>query len=199
MRARVCVCVRARACVCVRASVECLCAVVELVLRYIAHHPPKLRAAPRRVAHDHHERVPRRPAVSISRPQSLNIGRKHARNLASPNAAHAHARMHKLTRAHTSTRRVTHTHTRRRRRARTHARTRRVYLGTFFFSALLTPMGGGQYATGRDFITCGECARRCHICSGTGIAPATSAPGLGSPPPHLRRDHARLVHTRARG
>ena len=30
-----------------------------------------------------------------------------------------------------------------------------------------------------------------HICSGTRLAPATSAPGLGSPLPHLRRDSAR--------
>ena len=28
----------------------------------------------------------------------------------------------------------------------------------------------------------------CHICTGTGLAPATSAPGLGSPLPHLHRD-----------
>jgi hypothetical protein len=34
-------------------------------------------------------------------------------------------------------------------------------------------------------------ARRCHICAGTGLAAATSAPGLGSPLPHLRRDWAR--------
>jgi hypothetical protein len=29
-----------------------------------------------------------------------------------------------------------------------------------------------------------------HICTGTGLIPATSAPGLGSPLPHLRRDWA---------
>jgi hypothetical protein len=29
-------------------------------------------------------------------------------------------------------------------------------------------------------------ARPCHICTGAGLAPATSAPGLGSPLPHLR-------------
>ena len=28
-------------------------------------------------------------------------------------------------------------------------------------------------------------ARPCHICAGTGRAPATSAPGLGLPRPHL--------------
>ena len=28
----------------------------------------------------------------------------------------------------------------------------------------------------------------CHICTGTGLAPATSAPGLGSPLPHLHWD-----------
>jgi hypothetical protein len=31
-------------------------------------------------------------------------------------------------------------------------------------------------------------AHPCHICTGTGLAPVTSAPGLGSPVPHLRRD-----------
>jgi hypothetical protein len=34
-------------------------------------------------------------------------------------------------------------------------------------------------------------ARPCHICTGTGLAPATSAPGLGSPLPHLHRNRAR--------
>jgi hypothetical protein len=33
-----------------------------------------------------------------------------------------------------------------------------------------------------------------HICTGTGPAPATSAPGLGSPQPHLPRDWARPSH-----
>jgi hypothetical protein len=33
-----------------------------------------------------------------------------------------------------------------------------------------------------------------HICSGTGLTPATSAPGLGSPRPHLRRDWAHPSH-----
>jgi hypothetical protein len=32
------------------------------------------------------------------------------------------------------------------------------------------------------------CAHRCHICTGTGLAAATSAPELGSPLPHLHRD-----------
>ena len=31
-------------------------------------------------------------------------------------------------------------------------------------------------------------AHPCHICAETGLTPATSAPGLGSPLPHLRRD-----------
>jgi hypothetical protein len=31
-----------------------------------------------------------------------------------------------------------------------------------------------------------------HICAGTGLAHATSAPGLGSPTPHLLRDSASL-------
>ena len=35
---------------------------------------------------------------------------------------------------------------------------------------------------------------RCHICTGTGLTPATSAPGLGSPLPHLRRDWAHPCH-----
>jgi hypothetical protein len=34
-------------------------------------------------------------------------------------------------------------------------------------------------------------AETAHICTGTGLAPATSAPGLGSPLPHLHRDWAR--------
>ena len=33
-----------------------------------------------------------------------------------------------------------------------------------------------------------------HICAGTGLTPATSAPGLGSPLPHLRRDRASHLH-----
>jgi hypothetical protein len=33
-----------------------------------------------------------------------------------------------------------------------------------------------------------------HICAGTGLALPTSAPGLGSPRPHLRRDWARPAH-----
>jgi hypothetical protein len=37
-------------------------------------------------------------------------------------------------------------------------------------------------------------ARPCHICTGTGLAPPTSAPGLGSPLPHLHRDWARPSH-----
>ena len=32
------------------------------------------------------------------------------------------------------------------------------------------------------------CAHRCHICTGTGLAAATSAPELRSPLPHLHRD-----------
>jgi hypothetical protein len=47
-----------------------------------------------------------------------------------------------------------------------------------------------------------DCAHACHICAGTGLTPATSALGLASPPatsapglgsrlPHLRRDWAR--------
>ena len=37
-------------------------------------------------------------------------------------------------------------------------------------------------------------ARPCHICSKTGLALATSAPGLSSPLPHLCRDWARPCH-----
>jgi hypothetical protein len=33
-----------------------------------------------------------------------------------------------------------------------------------------------------------------HICTGTGLTPATSAPGLGSPVPHLHRDWAHPCH-----
>ena len=36
-----------------------------------------------------------------------------------------------------------------------------------------------------------DSARPAHICAGTGLAPPTSAPGLGSPLPHLHRDWAR--------
>jgi hypothetical protein len=36
--------------------------------------------------------------------------------------------------------------------------------------------------------------RPCHICAGTGRTPATSAPGLGSPLPHLHRDWAHPCH-----
>ncbi len=53
----------------------------------------------------------------------------------------------------------------------------------------------------RDFRRDGiDGSQRCHICAGTALAPATSAPGLGSPAtrapglgsprPHLRRDWA---------
>ncbi len=35
-----------------------------------------------------------------------------------------------------------------------------------------------------------DCAHPCHNCTGTGLTPATSAPGLGSPLPHLRRNPA---------
>ncbi len=37
-------------------------------------------------------------------------------------------------------------------------------------------------------------AHPCHICAATGLTPATSAPGLGSPLPHLRRDWAHPCH-----
>ena len=39
-----------------------------------------------------------------------------------------------------------------------------------------------------------DCAHRCHICTGTGLTPATSAPGLGSPLPHLHWDCAHHSH-----
>jgi hypothetical protein len=37
-------------------------------------------------------------------------------------------------------------------------------------------------------------AHLCHICAGTGLATATSAPGPGAPLPHLRRDWAHPCH-----
>ena len=37
-------------------------------------------------------------------------------------------------------------------------------------------------------------AHPCDICTRTGLTPATSAPGPGSPLPHLRRDRAHLCH-----
>jgi hypothetical protein len=41
-------------------------------------------------------------------------------------------------------------------------------------------------------VPCGNRVRRAvsHICAGTGLTPPTSAPGLGSPLPHLRQDCA---------
>ncbi len=38
-----------------------------------------------------------------------------------------------------------------------------------------------------------------HICTGTGLTPATSTPGLGSPLPHLRRDCAGARRATAEG
>jgi hypothetical protein len=35
---------------------------------------------------------------------------------------------------------------------------------------------------------------RAHVCTGTALTPATSAPGLRSPLPHLRRDCAHPCH-----
>ncbi len=40
----------------------------------------------------------------------------------------------------------------------------------------------------------GKRAHPSHICTRTGLTPATSAPGLGPPRPHLRRDWARPLH-----
>ena len=37
-------------------------------------------------------------------------------------------------------------------------------------------------------------AHPCHICNKTGLTPPTSAPGLGSPLPHLHRDLAHRCH-----
>jgi hypothetical protein len=43
-------------------------------------------------------------------------------------------------------------------------------------------------------------AHPAHICAGTGLAPPTSAPGLGSPRPHLHRDcTSRTNRRRAHG
>jgi hypothetical protein len=39
-------------------------------------------------------------------------------------------------------------------------------------------------------------AHRCHICTGAGLTPATSAPELGSPRPHPHRDWAQPGHIR---
>ena len=39
-----------------------------------------------------------------------------------------------------------------------------------------------------------QCAHPGHVCAGTGLTPATSAPGLGSPPPHRHRDWASPRH-----
>jgi hypothetical protein len=46
-----------------------------------------------------------------------------------------------------------------------------------------------------DLLADGELqARAAHICVGTGLKPPTSAPGLGSPRPHLHRDWAHPSH-----
>ena len=37
-------------------------------------------------------------------------------------------------------------------------------------------------------------SHRCHVCAGTGLAPTTSAPELGTPRPHLRQDWAHPFH-----
>ncbi len=37
-------------------------------------------------------------------------------------------------------------------------------------------------------------AHPAHVCAATGLTPPTSAPGLGSPRPHLRQDWAHLAH-----
>ena len=42
-------------------------------------------------------------------------------------------------------------------------------------------------------------AHPCHICTGTGLTPARSAPGLNSPLPHLHRDWAHSPATSAPG
>jgi hypothetical protein len=39
-----------------------------------------------------------------------------------------------------------------------------------------------------------DCAHPSHICTGTGLTPAASAPGLGSTRPHLRRGRAHPAH-----
>ena len=51
--------------------------------------------------------------------------------------------------------------------------------------------------TSAAHICAGTWARPCHICAGTGLTAPTSAPGLGSPLPHLRRDWARVAPTPA--
>ena len=62
--------------------------------------------------------------------------------------------------------------------------------------------GTGRYVVtlddGKELELKADCVARagycCHICAGTGLTPATSAPGLGSPLPRLHRDWAHPAH-----
>jgi hypothetical protein len=57
-----------------------------------------------------------------------------------------------------------------------------------------TPVLTGRIGAARH--RSGHWARPSHICTGTGLAPPTSASGLGSPLPHLHRDLARRSRVR---
>jgi hypothetical protein len=62
--------------------------------------------------------------------------------------------------------------------------------------------GTGRYVVtlddGKELELKADCVARagyrCHICAGTGLTPATSAPGLGSPLPRRHRDWAHPSH-----
>ena len=62
--------------------------------------------------------------------------------------------------------------------------------------------GTGRYVVtlddGKELELKADCVARagyrCHICAGTGLTPATSASGLGSPLPRLHRDWAHPAH-----
>jgi hypothetical protein len=78
-----------------------------------------------------------------------------------------------------------------------------ICTGTAYKSLVLVGLAGSsrQPSCGAR---CARCAAPCahadpfHICTGTGLTPSTSAPGLGPPLPHLRRDRAHPCHIRPR-
>ena len=62
--------------------------------------------------------------------------------------------------------------------------------------SLVDPLDLHRAIRPRAVVPCGNRVRRAvsHICAGTGLTPPTSAPGLGSPLPHLRQDWAHPSH-----
>jgi hypothetical protein len=64
-------------------------------------------------------------------------------------------------------------------------------------AAVVTSLAGAKWA--HPHTGTGTWAHPTHIGTGTGLTPATSAPGLGPPHPHLHRDWARFRPTTSRG